>query len=275
MPCRRGCLTSWLLLGRIRSAFRIRPKCCFSFCAAARRTDCHVAPLLAMTCSNLPPVRIIPGHCRGAAGKRPCNCKSASSFCIPPRQTLLHPLTPGKVLHALAQTSLHPRTRLFLQHVIANQCAHWCGNPFSQQGNLASWQYLWQIRSSCVFAGNSCFSFCPAAGDADCHVAPLLAMTCRRQQRVCGGSSVVPGEFAALFRIRLRHCSLLCPTAGDADCHVASLLAMTCRRRQRVCGGSSVAPGEFVTLFGFAQSTASRHALPQEMRIATSLRSSQ
>ena len=147
------------------------------------------------------------------------------------------------------QTSLQPHTRLFLQHVIANQCAHWCGNPFSQQGNLASWQYLWQIRSSCVFAGNSCFSFCPAAGDADCHVAPLLAMTCRRQQRVCGGSSVVPGEFAALFRIRLRHCSLLCPTAGDADCHVASLLAMTCRRRQRVCGGSSVVPGEFAALF--------------------------
>ena len=39
--------------------------------------------------------------------------------------------------------------------------------------------------------------------------------------------------------------------------------------------GNDVAPGEFVTLFGFAQSTASRHALPQGERIATSLRSSQ
>ena len=129
--------------GKFVALFRICLRHCSLVCAAARRTDCHVAPLLAMTCSNLPPVRIIPGHCRGAAGK-----------------ASLQPLTPAR-----------------LQHVIANQCAHWCGNPFSQQGNLASWQYLWQIRSSCVFAGNSCFSFCPAAGDADCHVAPLLAMT--------------------------------------------------------------------------------------------------
>ena len=78
---------------------------------------------------------------------------------------------------SLQASVFRSRTRSRLQHVIANQCAHWCGNPFSQQGNLASWQYLWQIRSSCVFAGNSCFSFCPAAGDADCHVASLLAMT--------------------------------------------------------------------------------------------------
>ncbi len=39
--------------------------------------------------------------------------------------------------------------------------------------------------------------------------------------------------------------------------------------------GNDVAPGEFVTLFGFAQSTASRHALPQGERIVPSLRSSQ
>ena len=39
--------------GEIRHAFRIRPKDCFSFCPTARRTDCHVAPLLAMTCRNM------------------------------------------------------------------------------------------------------------------------------------------------------------------------------------------------------------------------------
>ena len=27
--------------------------------------------------------------------------------------------------------SLHSLKRLCLLHVIANQCAHWCGNPFS------------------------------------------------------------------------------------------------------------------------------------------------
>ena len=45
--------------------FRIRPKYCFSVCAAARRTDCPVASLLAMAYKN--PVRLIPGRCRGTA----------------------------------------------------------------------------------------------------------------------------------------------------------------------------------------------------------------
>ena len=40
-------------------------------------------------------------------------------------------------------------------HVIANQCAHWCGNPFS---------FL-----HCAFRST--------VEDADCHVAALLAMT--------------------------------------------------------------------------------------------------
>ena len=31
--------------------------------------------------------------------------------------------------HLTRQTFLHPLTRLCLLHVIANQCAHWCGNP--------------------------------------------------------------------------------------------------------------------------------------------------
>ena len=51
------CLASWLLFGQIRGAFQICPKYCFSFCAAARSTDCPVASLLAMTCNNLLRVR--------------------------------------------------------------------------------------------------------------------------------------------------------------------------------------------------------------------------
>ena len=81
-------LTSLCYFGQIRNAFRIRPKYCVSLCATARSTDCHVASLLAMTCSNLPRGPIIPGHCRCTAGKSP----------------------------------LHPQTRFCLLHVIANRC---------------------------------------------------------------------------------------------------------------------------------------------------------
>ena len=82
------------------------------------------------------------------------------------RTSALPPLTPGMFPRALRAASLHPRTRpsfssfcmslratslqtqtpFCLLHVIANQCAHWCGNPFSPQGNLASWHYFGQIR---------------------------------------------------------------------------------------------------------------------------------
>ena len=166
-----------------------------------------------MTCKNLPPVRTIPGHCRGAAGKRPCTrrrvsvhvtmnrvlatadtCPSSACHCEPVRtlvrQSVFPAAMPGKsvVLRANSQlfrirreellfglccrrsyglsrrfaprndmlklaacphntwalpvycrkASLHPRTPTRLQHVIANQCAHWCGNPFSPQQYLAS-----------------------------------------------------------------------------------------------------------------------------------------
>ena len=40
--------------GEIRHAFRICPKDCFSFCPTARRTDCRVASLLAMTVGEVP-----------------------------------------------------------------------------------------------------------------------------------------------------------------------------------------------------------------------------
>ena len=44
------CLANRLMFGRIRRRLRIRPKYCFLRCCTARRTDCHVAALLAMTC---------------------------------------------------------------------------------------------------------------------------------------------------------------------------------------------------------------------------------
>ena len=155
-------LTSLCYFGQIRNAFRIRPKYCVSLCATARSTDCHVASLLAMTCSNLPRVStsnyvrpgqirsfsvfaggictlfcpaagdadcpvasllamtcsnlprgpIIPGYCRCTAGKRPCTRNHAPAFCM-----------------SLQNTPLQPHSRRMFLHVIANQCAHWCGNP--------------------------------------------------------------------------------------------------------------------------------------------------
>ena len=46
-----------LLRANSYTLFRVRLKYCFLSCPTAESTDCHVAPLLAMTCRNLPRVR--------------------------------------------------------------------------------------------------------------------------------------------------------------------------------------------------------------------------
>ena len=134
-----------------------------------RRTDCPVASLLAMTCSNLLPVHIIPGHCRYAAGKAPlptcrapppCNRTHTPAFCMP-----LHP------------TPLQPQTRSIFLHVIANQCAHWCGNPRPRR---ESWQPGTTSGKSAAFPYSPKvfpFAMCYRRR-TDCPVASLLAMTC-------------------------------------------------------------------------------------------------
>ena len=67
---------------------------------------------------------------------------------------------------------------------------------------------------------------CPAAGNADCHVASLLAMTCRNMRLSAVATAWCQANLSR-FRIRPRRYFLLCPAAGVTDCHVASLLAMT------------------------------------------------
>ena len=94
---------------------------------------------------------------------------------------------------------LAPAHTSFLLHVIANQCAHWCGNPFSPQRSLASWLLFGQIRRAFRICPKCSFSFCGTARSTDCHVASLLAMTCRSLPRVSGCNSVVPGKFVVLF----------------------------------------------------------------------------
>ena len=44
-------------------------------------------------------------------------------------------------------------------HVIASQCAHWRGNPFSPQRSLATWYYFRQIRCFSVFAQSIPFRY--------------------------------------------------------------------------------------------------------------------
>ncbi len=83
------------------------------------------------------------------------------------------------------------------------------------------------------------------------------------------------GKSVALFRIRLRYCSPPCPTARVTDCHVAPLLAMTCRNMQLPAVATAWCHGKSVALFRIRLRYCSPHALPQELRIATSLRSSQ
>ena len=66
-----------------------------------------------------------------------------------------------------------------------------------------------------------------------------------------------------LFRIRLKCCFLSCSTARRCGLPRRFAPRNDMQKHVAVCMGNDVAPGEFVTLFGFAQSTASRHALPQ------------
>ena len=80
---------------------------------------------------------------------------------------------------SLRTPSLHPRTPARFLHVIASQCAHWCGNPRLRRETLQIGNpqgksvALFRIRLRC------CFLLCATAGEADCHVAPLLAIiTC-------------------------------------------------------------------------------------------------
>ena len=202
------------------------------------------------------------------------------------RTSALPPLTPGMFPCALRAASLQPLTRHRLQHVIANQCAHWCGNPFSPQGNLATWQYFGRIRT---------------------HAPRLSLRTSAHTGVAIRFPAGEPSKLAAAWanseklRICLRCCFPFCITARRTDCHVAALLAMTrgealapadtcpssachCEPvrtlvRQSASPQRNFANWQFLGQIRkscvFAQSIAFRFALPQELRIATSLRSSQ
>ena len=76
-----------------------------------------LALLRCFFCTQGMKIAPLPLHPRGKflrtpRAKPPCNRRRVTTFSM-----------------SLRPTALHPQTRLCLLHVIANQCAHWCGNP--------------------------------------------------------------------------------------------------------------------------------------------------
>ena len=136
--------------------------------------------------------------------------------------------------NSLGSTSLYPRTPAHLLHVIASQCAHWRGNPSSPQRDFASWYYLGRIRTHLRIRPKYCSFLRPAAGVTDCHVASLLAMTCRNLQRVCVGKGAMTvqnlrrstlasmscrGKLAAAYKFAWEHVFVSAHTCPPSACH--------------------------------------------------------
>ena len=85
----------------------------------------------------------------------------------------------------------------------------------SPQGNLANWRYFRQIRSTSRIRPKYCFPPCPTAGEADCHVAPLLAMTCRRLARVRACKDALPGKPVTAYVFAQGAACFLLPLRGS------------------------------------------------------------
>ena len=101
--------------------------------------------------------------------------------------------------HLAHQTFLHPLTRLCLQHVIANQCAHWCGNPHPRRETWQTGTTLGKFVVLFRICPRRCFPLCCAARRTDCHVASLLAMTCRNLPPVRACNYALPAKPAAAY----------------------------------------------------------------------------
>ena len=162
-------------------------------CAAAGVTDCHVASLLAMTCNNLLRVRAARTHCRG----KPVTAHEFAQSAAFSELSLRRSGLPRRFAprNDKGGRPLHPQTPARLLHVIANQCAHWCGNPFSPQRNLASWHYFWQIRSTFPYSPKVLPSVMPCRRECGLprRFAPRNDM--QKHAAVCGCNCVVPGKF--------------------------------------------------------------------------------
>ena len=130
---------------------------------------------------------------RGEALAPADTCPSSACHCEPVRTLVRQSASPLPMV-SCAETSLQTHLRHRLLHVIASQCAHWRGNPFSPQRNLASWHYFWQIRSTFPYSPKVLLSVMPCRRRSGLPrrgaAAPLLAMTGRNLQRV----PIIPGH---------------------------------------------------------------------------------
>ena len=157
---------------------------------------------------------------------------------------------------SLRTSVFHPRTPAHLLHVIASQCAHWRGNPSSPQRDFASWYYLGRIRTHLRIRPKYCSFLRPAAGVTDCHVASLLAMTCRNLQRACVGKGAMTGQnlrrstlasmscrgkLAAAYKFAWEHVFVSAHTCPPSACHCEPVrlsgvaIRSPCRNLPRVC----------------------------------------
>ena len=199
-------------------------------------------------------------QCQGAAGILP-------ESVIAPADTLLLPACYCEPLCCHANAC-----QVFACHCEPVRTLVW--QSASPQKCLASWQLFGQIRYALRICPKYCFSLCATARRTDCHVAPLLAMTCRNMRLSAVATAWCQANLSR-FRIRPRRYFLLCPAAGEADCHVASLLAMTCCNLQPVSVCKNLLPVENPHHLPFRLKYCSLLCTSAEKRIAASLRSSQ
>ena len=165
------------------------------FCGVA---DCHVASLLAMTCRNLLRVSV---------------CKDA------------HPVAnPQLPAGLLGSTALYPQARICLLHVIANYVLATAATLPSTACHCEpvrtpvairipaekakKWAVFWANSYHLPFRLKYCYNVMRFCGVTDCHVASLLAITCRNLLRVCvckylfqqhPGIPLAPGHISPLF----------------------------------------------------------------------------
>ena len=123
--------------------------------------------------------------------------------------------------HLARQTFLHPQTRYRLQHVIANQCAHWCGNPFSPQRSLASGLLFGQIRDALRMRPKCCYFAMPhrRRSGLSRRSAPRNDMQKHAACQQLHGPGA--GQIRWRLRFRTKHCFPLYPTARRKDCPIA------------------------------------------------------
>ena len=124
-------------------------------CAPRNDIFVKIIPLCVGVGDCPPSCQPIPVHCRG---RQSGHFLEIGSLLPPPAALRRFPRRPARIAPPRpasvgrgALTSLPPRTALSKPRVIANQCAHWCGNPYSPARH--------HIKGT------------------DCHVAALLAMT--------------------------------------------------------------------------------------------------